>query len=55
LGYLGSEIRLADLIFDADQSLAVQAYSSSVQSFLNVAGIGFTAWQDQSQNSQNLL
>jgi glutamine amidotransferase len=52
LGYLGSEIRLADLIFDADQSLAVQAYSSSVQNFLNVAGIGFTAWQDQSQDPQ---
>jgi glutamine amidotransferase len=49
LGYLGNEIRLANLIFDADQSLAVQAYSSSVQNFLNVAGIGFSAWQDESQ------
>ena len=50
LGYIGDDIRLSKLFFDADKSLAVQAYSSSVQSFLNVAGTGFTAWQGKSDD-----
>jgi glutamine amidotransferase len=48
LGYLGNDITLSDLIFEADKSLAVQSYDSSVQNFLNVAGTGFTAWQNDS-------
>jgi glutamine amidotransferase len=48
LGYIGDDIKLSKLFFDADKSLAVQAYSSSVQNFLNVAGTGFTAWQSKS-------
>ena len=50
LGYIGAPVSLSDLIFESDQSLAVQAYSSNTQNFLNVAGIGFTAWQNDSAN-----
>ena len=48
LGYIGDKVELSDLIFESDQSLAVQVYSSNTQGFLNVAGIGFTAWQNDS-------
>ena len=52
LGYIGAPVELSDLIFNSDQSLAVQAYSSNTQNFLNVAGIGFTAWQNDSIKPQ---
>ena len=45
-------VELSDLIFNSDQSLAVPAYSSNTQNFLNVAGIGFTAWQNDSIKPQ---
>ncbi len=50
LGYIGAPVSLSDLVFKSDQSLAVQAYSSNTQNFLNVAGIGFAAWQNNSVN-----
>ena len=34
LGYIGAPVELSDLIFNSDQSLAVQAYSSNTQNFL---------------------
>lgn len=49
LAYLGQPIGLSDVLFDTDSSLVRQSYSPRMMNtFLNLAGFGMTAWDDRS-------
>lgn len=52
LGYLGTHVILDDLFYRSDSALARQVYDPAMQGWLNLAGAGFMAWDDQSSRSE---
>ena len=54
LAYLGEPISVQSLLFDTDNSLVQQSYSPRMMNtFLNLAGFGMTAWDPLSHHPED--
>ncbi len=52
LGYLGSPVPIADLLYAPDSSLLNQTIDAQMLGMLNLAGFGLTAWDSTSHQPQ---